>query len=52
MIGAAIIVFILVIGIPVSVVMSGAVASGLLGWLVRTDVESTHEGSELLDLNV
>lgn len=52
MIGAAIIVFILVIGIPVSVVMSGAVASGLLGWLVRADVESTHEGSELLDLNV
>ena len=52
MIGVAIIVVVLVIAIPVGVLVSGAVAAGLLGFFLRTDVETTHEGSELVDLNV
>jgi len=52
MIGAAIIVVVLVIAIPVAVLMSGAVGAGILGWFLRTDVETTHEGSELVDINV
>lgn len=52
MLGAAIIVVILVIGIPVAVLVSGAVGAGILGWLVKSDVDHSHEGSELLDLNV
>ncbi len=52
MLGPAIIVVVLVIAIPVAVLVSGAAAAGILGWFLRDDVEHTHEGSELLDLNV
>ena len=52
MIGAVIIVIVLVIALPVAVLMSGAVASGLLGFFLRKDVETTHEGSELIGINV
>lgn len=52
MVGPVLIVIVLVVGIPVGVLMSGAVASALLGWLVNDDVERSHEGSELLDSNV
>ncbi|QGG96541.1 hypothetical protein [Actinomarinicola tropica] len=52
MIGAVIIVIVLVVAIPVAVMMSGAAAAGVLGFFLRKDVETTHEGSELLDLNV
>jgi len=51
MIGAAIIVLVLIVGIPVGVLMSGAVGAGILGWLVKSDVDASHEGSELLDIN-
>ena len=51
MLGAAIIVFVLVIAIPVGVMMGGALASVIIGWIVRNDVDFRHEGSELLDLN-
>lgn len=52
MTGPVLIVIVLVIVIPVGFLMSGAVASALLGWLVNDDVERSHEGSELLDSNV
>jgi hypothetical protein len=52
MFGPAIIIVILVVAIPVSVIMTGALIAAALGWFLRTDVETTHEGSELLDLNV
>jgi hypothetical protein len=52
MVGAVIIVIVLVVALPVAVLMSGAVASGLLGYFLRTDVEASHEGSELIDINV
>lgn len=51
MIGVAIIVFVLIVGIPVAVMMSGAVGALLIGWVLREDVDSRHQDSELLDLN-
>jgi hypothetical protein len=52
MLGAAIIVVVLVVAIPVAVLMSGALGAAVLGWLVKTDVDASHEGSELLDLDL
>lgn len=51
MLGAAIMVFVLVIVIPVGVMVSGAVGSMIIGWVLRADVDTRHEDSELLDLN-
>ncbi len=51
MIGALIIVVVLVVVIPPLVVMSCAGIAAGLGWLVKSDVDESHEGSELLDLN-
>lgn len=51
MIGAVIIAVVLVIVIPVTVLMSGAVASAGLGHLLKDEAEHTHAGSELIDLN-
>lgn len=51
MLGAAILVVILLVAIPVSVAMSGAVVAGILGWSLRENGEATHEGSELIDLS-
>ena len=52
MFGAIAIVVVLVVIIPVGFLMSGAVASALLGGLVKADVDRSHEGSELLETNV
>ena len=52
MLGAVILAVILVVVIPVSVVMTGAVAAGILGWALKANGEATNEGSELIDLNV
>jgi hypothetical protein len=49
--GAAAMVFVLVIVIPVGVMMSGAVAAAAIGHFVRRDADVRNEGSELLDLN-
>ena len=51
MLGALILVFILLIGIPVSVMMTGGVVAGILGWALRDNGEATHEGSELIELS-
>ena len=51
MIGAAIIAVVLLIVIPVGVMMSGAFGAMIIGWVLRNDVDTRHEGSELLDLN-
>lgn len=52
MLGAIIVAFVVVVAIPVGVLVSGAVASAVLGWFLRDTAEATHEGSELIDLNV
>ena len=51
MLGPVLIVIAVVVVLPVSVLMSGAVASALLGWALKSDVDRTHEGSELLETN-
>jgi len=51
MLGAVVLVVILLIVIPVSVAMSGAVVAGILGWSLRDNGDATHEGSELIDLS-
>ena len=51
MLGPILIIAILVVIMPVGVLMSGAVASALLGFLVNDDVDRSHEGSELLETN-
>jgi hypothetical protein len=49
--GVVAIVIVLVVAIPVGVLVSGAVASALLGWLVKSDADKSNAGSELLDTN-
>lgn len=49
--GAAIIVVVLVIVIPVTVLMSGSIGALLIGLFLRSDADARHEGSELVDLN-
>jgi nitrogen fixation-related uncharacterized protein len=49
--GAIVVAIIIVILIPVSLMMSGAVVAGLLGWALKDDAAERYEGSELVDLN-
>lgn len=51
MIGAAIIVVVLLVVIPVGVLMSGGIGAAVIGWVLRDDVDSRNQDSELLDLN-
>lgn len=51
MTGALIVAFIVVVVIPVSLIMTGAIVSALFGWTLKANAEATHEGSELLDTN-
>jgi hypothetical protein len=50
-IGPILTVIAIVILVPVGVLMSGALASGILGWFLKDDAEARYEGSELVDLN-
>lgn len=50
--GAVIILIVLVVAIPVGVLISGGIASGLLGYVLKTEVDKAHEGSELLETNI
>lgn len=49
--GPVLIVVALVLVVPVATLVGGAVLAAGLGWLVKTDVDQTHEGSELLALD-
>jgi hypothetical protein len=51
MLGPVIIVVLIVALIPPAMLMAGALFSAILGWLLTDNAESTHEGSELIDLN-
>lgn len=51
MVGAIILAAILVVVIPIGVMMSGAVASAVLGWSLKDDARARYEGHELLDFN-
>lgn len=51
MAGAIIFAVVLVVVIPVGVMMSGAVASAILGWSLTDDAATRYQGHELLELN-
>lgn len=51
MIGVVAVLVFLAVLFPVGFLMSGALASGLHGWLLTKDAETRHEGSELLPLS-
>jgi len=51
MVGAIIIAVLLVIVMPVGLLMSGALAAGLLGGLLKADADARYEGSDLIELN-
>ncbi len=42
----------LLVVLPVVVMISGAVAAAVLGWVLKSDAEANHEGSELVATNV
>ena len=49
--GAIAIVIILVIAIPVGVLVSGAAVAGIIGWILKAEVDEEYEGTELLDIS-
>lgn len=51
MLGAIIIAVIILVAIPVSIMLTGAVVAAILGWSATDTVETAHEGSELIDLS-
>lgn len=46
MVGAAIIVFVLLVAIPVGFLMTMSVVAGVLGWSVEDEVDETYAGTE------
>ena len=50
-IGVVIIVFVLVVALPVSFLVGGAVVAAILSGSLKSNAEATHAGSELIDLN-
>jgi hypothetical protein len=50
--GAAILLVVLVVLLPVAILLGGAVVAAVMGWLLKEHAEATHQGSELVDLNV
>lgn len=51
MFGPIAIIIVLLVGIPVGVMMSGAVGAAILGWVLNDEVDRLNEGSELLETN-
>ena len=51
MLGAVLVALAVIVVIPSSFMIGGAVLAGLLGWSLKSDADDRHEGSELVDLN-
>ena len=51
MIGAIVIAFIILIAIPVGFLMSTTAAAALIGELLKSNAETIHADSELLECN-
>ena len=49
--GPIIIVFVLLIVLPVSFLVGGAIVAMVLSSSLKSNAEATHAGSELIDLN-
>ena len=51
MAGAIVLIIVIVAVLPVMFILTGGAIAAALGWLLRDNGESTHEGSELIELN-
>ncbi len=51
MAGTVVIIVVLSVVVPVVIIMSGLIAAGLLGSVLKKDVDAQHTGSELLELS-
>ena len=51
MTGTIIIIVLLIIIVPVSIIMTGLLFSGILGTILQKQVGSDHEGTELYELS-
>ncbi|MGI9624881.1 MAG: hypothetical protein ACR2PK_18775 [Acidimicrobiales bacterium] len=49
--GTVAIIVVLVVIVPVLIMLTGLVASGLMGWVLKRDVDANYEGTELLELS-
>ena len=45
-------VLLLVVVLPVVIIISGGVLAAIIGHFLKTNAETTHEGSELIETNV
>jgi len=50
--GVIVILIVLVVAIPVTVLISGGIISAILGYFLKEEAETAHEGSELIETNV
>ncbi len=48
--GPAIIIFVLLVFIPVSVMMTGGIVAAILGYFIKEDVDEDYEGTEYIEL--
>lgn len=51
MIGGLLVAIAIVVALPVSFFVLGAIFTAIIGWLLKDNGEATHAGSELIDLN-
>lgn len=51
MIGALALAFAIVVVLPVAFLMTAAILTAVMGWLLKSDAEHRFAGSELLDLD-
>ena len=51
MVGTVAIIIILSVLVPVAIIMTGLLFSGILGTILQKDVDREHEGSELFELS-
>ena len=51
MAGTVVIIIILAVIVPIAIIMTGLLFSGILGQILQRDVDKEHEGSELFELS-
>ena len=51
MIGTIAIIILLIVIVPVSIIMTGLLFSGLLGTILQKEVDGENQGTELYDLS-
>ncbi len=51
MAGTVVIIIILAVIVPIAIIMTGLLFSGILGQILQRDVDKEHGGSELFELS-